>query len=399
MKPSFVLAAPPLAFITAALLAGLMGPPGSVASSTPKPENLSPRKRATALADTKGTPHDIPAVLAQMERRIIHFPPTEKTVHNAKTMESALLTDERYTGFCRSGMPTIENSMAWARENPQEMFDWLIQQGMVSDHRRQSLASTLFSEWAKQDMRSALAAIPDIPHTETRAQSLFSTIEILCQKEPEKARELLIENLSLVQSIKNVDLGIGPGKARTELLLSLPPSELRTSLLAKNIWQLSILPYDGNGTLAMELWNKLPNDERRDLVAAGLRESSHSDSRLEGLERLVREHVEATSDPEQAMGFLNSYGETWAERDSCAALSWTMARLKGKAQIDQSLNLIKHTASRNFDEALRLWQSLPEGNLRNHAAKVLSEATPADRQAEKDLLGEAISKTRGTGGW
>ncbi len=400
MKPSFLLATPPLVFVTAAILAGLTCQSIHSSHDEGGPAGLSPRKRAAVFADSNTTPTGIPAVLSEMERSIIHFPPPEKAAHDATGMEAALLTDERYTGFCGSGMPTITYSGDWARENPQGMFEWLIHQGMVSDSRRQSLARTLFSEWAEQDMTAALAAVTRISHTETRAQALFSTLEILCQKEPAKARELLIQNLNLLQSIKKIDLGIGPGKARTDLLLSLPPGEFRTSLLAENLWQLSILPYDGNGALATELWNALAEDQRRALVAAGLRESAYSsDIRLTGLETLVREHVEASNDPEKAMGFLSRYGEAWAKRDPGDALSWAMARLKGKERMDQSLKLIQHATSKNFDETLRVWQSLPEGTLRNQAAKILSEAAPADRQAEKDLLGEATSKPIGEGGW
>lgn len=392
MKPAIFLSVPVLAFIGAMMLAGLVPQSENTATGSRRPDDLSPRKRAEAMGSTTPTPGGIPAVLAGMERLMVHFPPPEVKTYNGDEMEASLNTGN-FPVTCGSGMAEIEYSMGWARENPQEMFEWLVRQSMVSGFKKHSLAHTLFSEWAEQNMSAALVAIPHIPDLELRAQSLVTTLEILCQKDPTKAQELLHQNLQTLESLKTVYLGYDHGKTRTDLLLSLPPGKTRSMLLAENISSMTQFPYNGDGVLAAELWAKAPDDERREMVAAGLTSSRSSDIPLDGLENLVKQHAETTSDPERSRQFIAQYGESWAERDPGSAVSWAMAHLQGKARMDQTLKLITHIGSRNFDEALRTWQVLPDGSLRDRAARNLAEAAPPDHQAEKAILQDSLPKS------
>ena len=373
------------------MFAGLM-PADDPAMHKEQSNRSRPWRRAADMEDSKSPATDIPALLTDLERRIVHFPPPEVEVHDGKGMEERLISDENGPSFCGSGMASIEYSMGWARENPAGMFEWFNEHWTVSGYKRQSLAATLFSEWAKQDMAAALAAIPRMTHAESRAQALVSTLEILCRKDPAKAREMLLQNLDTLEALKGVQFGFEAGNARTELILSLPPGRLRSLLLAENINNLAADYTDGNAALAVELWKRCPADERRDLVAAGLRLSGFDEIHLDGLEDLIRQHAEASTDPRQASLFLNRYGESWAKRDPDGALAWALAHLKGKERTDRSLDLIKHAASLNFDAAMLALRNLPEGSLRDQAVKMLVDQAPEGSETEKALLQESLAK-------
>lgn len=392
MKPAFLLSAPLLAFVAAAMLATVTSTPNDASGERASLPHHS-RNRAAELTNFKTTSQDRPAQLARMERQIVHPLPLEKKTYDGKGMEAVLPAND-FPVCCGDGMAAISYSIDWASENPQGMFQWFIRQSAVSGFTRQQLAKTLFSEWATQDMTAALAAIPSIPNAESRAQALVSTLEILSQKDPARARKLLDENIELLGSLKTVMLGYKPEPATADLWLSLPQSEARSKLLAKYIGDLADSS-DRNVNLAKELWNQLPAEERRALVAAGLTKPYSSEVQLEGLETLARETAESAKDPWPSSRFLNEYGKPWAERDPNAAVSWAMTHLKGKARMDQSVALITHIASRNFDEAMQVWQNLPAGNIRERATKILSDAAPADRETEKAALQDSLPKANG----
>jgi hypothetical protein len=236
-------------------------------------------------------------------------------------------------------------------------------------------------------------------HAESRAQAWVSTLEVLCRKDPAKARELLLQNLDSLDALKRVQFGFSHGEAWTELLQALPQGRIRSMLVAENINGLANGYSPGDSELAAELWKKSSVEERRALVAAGLRVDQADKIQLDGLEDLTKQHAETTNDPSQVTYFLDRYGASWAERDPNGALAWAMARLRGQQQMRQCLQLMEHAAAKDFDAAMTAWQSLPEGSLRNQAAKILTEAAPADRDAEKEVLNQATSSTQGTGAW
>lgn len=386
MKPALVLSAPPLAFIAAAMLAGLV-PHEEIASVTRQATPLSPGKRAEFVKESATS--DIPSLLSEMERQMVHFPPPELVIHDGKGMEARLL-HERYSGQKGGLMSAFRYSFEWAKNDPAGMFEWFNQYPTDSVYERQSLTETLFSEWPKQDMAAALAAIPLITHAESRAQALVSTLEVLCQKDPARARELLLQNLDNLEPLKTVHFGYEAGNARTELLLALPPGRIRSLLLSEHINILSRTYGDGKAALAVELCNRCSNEEKCDLVTAGLRSDRTGEFQLDGLEDLIKQHAETTHDPAQASRFLDQYGGSWAEREPDRALAWAMEHLKGKERTDQSLSLLAHAASKNFDGAMRVWQSLPEDSLRDRAAKILADAAPAGHEVEKATLLDSL---------
>jgi hypothetical protein len=401
MKPALFLSAPPLAFFAAVLLAGLL-PPHDPATSTDRPIPSGPRKRGAVIEDSKPAPTSIEATLADMEHRVVRVSSPNFEIHDADGMESSLLVDLREAVWGGGGVEANNYSRQWASENPAELFEWLIRQKLVSSDLRKSLAAVLFSEWAKQDIVAALAAISRMNHTESRVQALVSMLEILCEKNPAKARELLLRDIASLEAMESVEFAVfEPGRARTDLILALPPGRLRTMLMAENI---RCLMYQGVGcggdnssyyakaAIGTGLWNQLTNDERRELVDAGLRLSDFDEIQLDGLEDLIKQRAEVSNDPGQAGHFIDQYGISWAERDVGAAVSWAMAHLKGEERAEWSLILIEYGAEKDFAAAMRVWRTLPEGTLSNEMAKRLVEVAPADRDAEKALLQDSLPK-------
>lgn len=400
MKPALFLSAPPLAFFAAAMLAGLV-PPNDLANNSDGPISSSHRKRATVIEDSKSVPTDIKSALAEMERWIGRDSSPEVEIHDAAGMENYLLIDRRKSPYV-GGVDALNYSIHWAMENPAEMFEWFILQGLVPCDQRKSLAAELFSEWAKQNMVAALAAITRISDAESRAQALVSTLEVLCQNDPAKARELLLQNVDLLEVSKSVEFGkYDPGKARTELISSLPPGRLRSMLMAENISSLmycgigcggDMSSYYAKAAVGTGLWNELSNDERRELVDVGLRLSVFDEIQLDGLEDLIKQRAETSNDPRQAALFIDQYGAKWAERDASAAVSWALAHLKGTKRMPSSLFLIGHAEEKDFDAAMQVWRSLPVGTIREETAKLLAEMVPPDHEAEKALLQDSLPK-------
>jgi hypothetical protein len=400
MKPALFLSAPPIAFFAAAMLAGLV-PPLDPAANSDRPIPSGPRKRAGVIENSEFAPTNIKSALSEMERRVVRFSSSKIEVLDAEGMESRLLLD-LHKSPSGGGVEALNYSGRWARENPAEMFEWFIRQELVSSDLRKSLAAGLFIEWAKQDMAAALAAVTRISHAESRAQALLSTLEVLCQEDPVKARELLLQNINSLGALKSVEFEIfEPGKARTKLISDLPPGRLRSLLIAENISSLmrsglgcggDNSSYYAKAAIGTELWSQLSTEDRRELVDAGLRLSDFDEIQLDGLEDLIKQRAEASNDPRQASLFIDRYGISWAERDAAAALSWTMSHLKGKKRMEWSLMLIDYAGQKDFDAAMRVWRTLPEGTLREVVAKGLAEVAPADHETEIALLQDSVPK-------
>ena len=136
MKIALFLTTPPLAFIVALMLAGLM-PADDSSKHKEHSYRSGPRKRAAVGKDSQSSSEDIPTLLADMERKIVHFPPPEIVIHEGNMMEALLISDETGPLFCGSGMASIEYPMDWARENPAGMFEWFNEHWTVSGYERQ----------------------------------------------------------------------------------------------------------------------------------------------------------------------------------------------------------------------------------------------------------------------
>jgi hypothetical protein len=167
------------------------------------------------------------------------------------------------------------------------------------------------------------------------------------------------------------------------MLLSLPPGEERTHLLAGLLDRLD--PPDAHA-----LWKQASKSERREWVDAGFAPFMTRAPSFKGLDDLMRERVETSGDPAAAGKFIDSHGESWAKRDLAAALDWAQAHLKGKRRVECREKFFQVGIIQDFDATLRIWQNLPEGYLKVSAAEAIQRAVPDNRKAEA----EAVLKSR-----
>lgn len=388
MNRKLLFLAPPLAFAMAAALAWLTAAPAET-EALPGIQRIRRPRQPTPDAVSSV---DLPTTLNQLEREILHYPAPPIKIHDAQGMEAMLDHALASSLFPGGGMGTIEYAGAWAREEPDAMFNWLVDGGSSSDQRL-FYAYILFENWVESDLESALAAASSIQNPKLRSQALLTSIQALSKSDPDRARELMLQNLSLFKddtqslSFDSYD----KGKSTCDLLMSLPPSEERTHLLAKQLAGISRF-YDELLAKAMVVWAQAPIDLRRDLVSAGFYADEKVFDSFDGLSELMRERAETSGDRPDSERFIQLQGAAWAKKDLAEALDWTQAHLKGKKRFEQSARLFEPAASGDFDNALRIWQSLPDGFLKTRAAEYISKGAPPERKSQAEALIQSPSK-------
>lgn len=379
MKRAIILLAPLLAFVLGAVVAWISGSPGQKAFSAHENAHRSPRQREANLVNSRG-----PAVIAaQFEKEMLVYRSPPKEIHDADGMEAVLKFHRKTQGRSTSGIEWFSYSTKWAEESPVEMFTWLIREGGSDFKERGSAASVLFEKWATKDMEAALAAVARISDTSLRRQALASSLEVLCQSNPTRARDLLMQNLDLFPPDLECSVfkPYGTGKTTCELLLALSPGPERTRLLVDFLT--SVARWSGEEAVnAISAWNDVPESMRREWVAAGFSSGKETATAFDGLEEMTRELVETTGNPRSADQFMEAHGPAWAKRDLRGALDWAQAHLKGKSLFNQSLELFAAAARGNPDAAMQRWQLLPQGFLKSQVAKAIVDNAPADRRAD-----------------
>lgn len=385
MKRTCIILVPPLVFALAAILARLTGTPAENTIISENNFSRSSRQRKTVAVNSG----ELPATLAEFEHQILHHPAPPVEIHDAEGMEAVLDRDDRSSGSCGSGMASITYSMKWAEEAPEAMFAWLIDKGGSSRDRKLFPAYILFSSWAEKDMEAALSAVSRILNRTLRQQALVSSLEILCRSDPGRGRELMMHDLSLFASDGQCPIfnSSETGKITCEMLLSLPPGKERTQLLAKLLTDMA----RGNEELAgqaNEVWQRAPADLRLELAAAGFTNGTDNATSFDGLAELMRENAESSGIPATAEKFIDAHGVDWAKRDLAGALGWAQTYLKGRSRAERSAGLFEFAAAQDFDAALGIWRTLPEGFLKIRAAEAISKGAPADRKAEDILIGK-----------
>lgn len=384
MKRIAIVMTPLIAFALAAMLAWFTGPPVENAHASANSISTSPPHRVVTDANLV----DTSSALDQFEYQILHHPAPPVEIHDAEGMEAVLDRDDWMSSFPHGGMGFIEYSMEWAEESPDEMFAWLIHQGGSSVDRRLSPACFLFGKWAAKDMEGALAAVNKIPNNDVRRQALASSLEVLCSGDPDRARELMMQNLSLFppDGKGSVFKPYDTGKATCEMLLSLPPGQERTHLLANLLGRMASWSIGEEPKTAISIWKNATEATRREWVEAGFGCGKENATSFDGLENLTRERAEATGDRAEAEKFVVVQGPAWAKRDLTGAFAWSQAHLKGKNRVEKGAELFEYAAGQDLDNALRVWQELPEEILKDRSGEALSKGAPAERKKEAEEL-------------
>lgn len=327
-----------------------------------------------------------PVALQQMESKmLVRDPAPPRKEFDAEGMEKMLAWDERSAGFCGGGMAGLKYAGAWAEESPEEMFSWLVGQ----ERARSFYAYLLFQSWAARDMEAALSAVFKIPDSKLRAQALISSLEVLSKSDPDRARDLLIKHLGLYPPEGDTLVFHGSNAGNKDflhLISSLPSGAERTHLLAGLLHSMS------GSRDAVDFWKGLPESGRRDVVLAGFAPINFVAESFEGLDKIMRQRAESTGDPEATKMFIDCHGDAWARRDLAGVLNWAQTHLKGKARAECREELFQTVIKENFDEAIRVWKTLPDGHVKADVAEAMLRVVRNDdpRWAEA----EAVLKTR-----
>lgn len=380
MNRAFVILSPPAVFILTAVSAWFACAPDGNKLVEGNSTRHGLRQRAATGVDSC----DMAAALRRLESKILpHNPaPTRKT-HDAEGMENAIFASERSAPCPGGGMQAFEYSMDWAKDAPEEMFAWLVGQ----NGKRSHYANMLFSQWAEVDIEAALAAVFKIPDPQLRAQALLTSLEVLCKTNPDRAKEILLQNMSLFSPNEaSLFFEYDSGKTTWDLLLALPPGKERTHLQAELLERMNS---DG---LAQNLWKQASESQRREWLAAGFSPYMTSADTFEGLGEIMKEKAETSGNPADATKFIEGHGEAWAKRDLAGALDWAQAHLKGKSRVDLSGKLFQAGIAGDFDTTLRIWQGLPEGYLKKGIAEAILRAVPDARKAEAQAVLQPVAK-------
>ena len=317
------------------------------------------------------------SVLGQMESRMLaNHPPPPKKTFSAEQMDHAVFLQSMH----HADLPAIEYAWEWAEDAPEEMFAWLIDK----NEGMRYYAHVLFGRWAFVANNAAQAAALRIPDPQLRRQALLTTLEILAQTSPERAKNILSENANVFADVNAKPPFFQSHDIATtwDLLLVLPAGKERTFLQAK------FLGRAGNEG-AIHVWNQASDAQRLEWMAAGFPPTGGSYDSFAGLQDMMRERAETTRNAVDAARFIQYHGNAWADKDLESAIEWTQTHVKGKQKI-QSLRKIYYSGvEKDFQNTLRLWQQMPESYLKTDIAGDILRATPEDRKAEaKHLLGQ-----------
>ncbi len=364
MKRFLRIAALPLVFAVAALLARHQSSTGHPVASTEKPRMPGTRPQMEKPAN----PGDTTAILLAMEARMLApNPPLPHKGYGGEAMDRVLVP------YGPSTRVEIESAMDWARNEPEKMFACLL----GKDKRFVSQASILFESWAESNVEAALAGALQIPDSTLRAQALLSTLESLAGTNPERARRLLLENSGLYTPdiVGDIRFGYPSPESSWELVQSLPPGVERTRL------EVLCLNYCEDEAAAA-LWNQATETQHSEWLSAGFSPYPGASEAFNGLGEIMRTRAETTGNAADAQEFIRVHGSEWAAEDFEDATKWTMTYSKGETKRDSLESFYRTAIQQDPARTIQVWKQLPEGYLKKNLAKTMLENTPQEKQAE-----------------
>lgn len=295
--------------------------------------------------------------------------------------------------------PGIPYARAWAKQEPQQMFDWFQKRGIFAAGHI-LLTGTLFSAWAEKDPNAALHAAMQCSGKNDRADALTAVISVLRKSDPGRAVAVATEHLALLAGENAAVFSACANKSEFRdnwsFLTMLPPGNLRGAVMAK------VFNASSGGdamNMATEFWQEIPENLRLEIISGeiangGLENSAFIgdwSSGFTGAADIQRKYIEQTGNPALAREFLDKAGTDWALRDPEAAITWAQNNLKGADLIMAAAELFGPAAKEHYETAVSLWESLPEGPLRARAAGHIAAGVLPERQAEADALLESLS--------
>lgn len=331
-------------------------------------QQSSAERKTISSSEPSRSPHkngvsETENLLRDMEKRIHQRYPEPEIVEPAEKMNRLLACQSFPAQSIYIGFPE-----EWAETAPEEMYAWLIEQNLRPSFYSDSYsfyADILFSSWAKVDPSAALSAALRITEAPLRAQSLLSTLAMLSETKPEQAKKVLQQNEKWFTAANMGNVSFY--RCGTEFLWEM--SQDLSSHDSKYLLQAKMLQTSSAGDWAVKIWNNSSITQQRAWVNAGFCYYSEKEKAgFTGLEDLMRERVETTRQAADAEKFINCFGETMAQRDLAAAVSWSQMHLKGKQKQQTIHQFFEHGIKQDLNKTIDVLRKMPEGYMKKSIA-------------------------------
>lgn len=368
-----------------------------VAPGTSLPVLPAKLPAAATVANAAGKPTLLGAendAVMKLEQQLLRtIDPTALSHNGERLMELCL--DEHPEDLPGSNVASY--SSAWAKQDPQGMFEWFQRRGGFSLPARDAnttygFLNQIFLELTKKDPDEAITAALSCPTKNDCAEALIHVIEQLRKTDPARAASLASEHLAKLETAGGYGWSAnGKNYGETwDFLSALPPGKSRGKVISRFFEK--VIRHDSKDSV--QLWKNMPDVLRREIVAGGLNSPGlESTEQLEGISGLQREHIESTGDAMTTRQWLGTGAREWAGRDPAAAVAWAQQNLKGQPRLEGTAQLFSAGAAQDFAATLRVWQSLPDGILKAHATGHLAAGAPEARKAETEALLESLPPT------
>ncbi len=287
-------------------------------------------------------------------------------------------------------------SMAWAKQDPQGMFEWFQRRGgftLPALNGNYGFLNHVFLELTKKNPDAAITAALSCPTKRDCAEALIHVIEQLRKTDPARATSLASEHLAKLETTHGWSAYGKNYRETWDFLTALTAGKSRGKVIAGYFEE--VIRYHSKDSV--QLWRDMPDALRREIVAGGFSgiylPGLESTVQLEGISGLQREHIESTGDAMTTRQWLGTGAREWAGRDPAAAVAWAQQNLKGEQRLEGTAQLFSAGAAQDFAATLRVWQSLPDGILKAHATGHLAAGAPEARKAETEALLESLPPT------
>ena len=296
------------------------------------------------------------------------------------------------------GSNVASYSSAWAKQDPQGMFEWFQRRGGFSLPARDANTTygflyQIFPELTKKNPDAAITAALSCPTKRDCAEALIHVIEQLRKTDPVRATSLASEHLAKLETTHGWNAYGKDYRETWDFLTALPAGKSRGKVISRYFEEVIRYHSKDSG----QLWKDMPDALRREIVAGGFSgtylPNLESTEQLEGISGLQREHIESTGDAMTTRQWLGTGAREWAGRDPAAAVAWAQQNLKGQPRLEGTAQLFSAGAAQDFAATLRVWQSLPDGILKAHATGHLAAGAPEARKAETEALLESLPPT------
>lgn len=233
---------------------------------------------------------------------------------------------------------------AWARHNPQQIWDYFLRRGSLSireDRRGGSeitdVCDILFSSWLEQDARACLDAVMAAPLGFVSPAGLLRCVHTLWKSYPEETFALVVKSFEQKLNPRHDwfradQLTEEAARAMFDRIQHLSPGDVRTRLSGAFWYSVK----DSHSELSRTVWSGFSLSGKAAILEGGCL-STHDLPEVNVMLTALRQQVEAEPDPVDAINFLRRFGHYWVQRDLPGVVAWAAEYFQGRPGFDMWL--------------------------------------------------------------